>query len=90
MPQVMLLVLIALAAATIDAESEVISDGELTLDASGWRGTTGWIIFMAGLTLITEGMMLLLHIINPKCFNNSYGGFGGLVRKLAIMLGHSN
>ena len=75
----MLLVLIAVGAATIDEESQVITDGVI-LDASGWRGAAGWIIFVAGVALITEGILLLLRFLNPKCFNNSYGVFGGLVR----------
>ena len=81
--QVMLLVLIAVAAATIDAEGEIVygEDG-LIVDGTGWRGATGWVIFVAGLSLITEGIMLLLRFLNPKCFNNSYGIFGGLVRNL--------
>ena len=70
--QVMLLVLIAVAAATIEEESEI----------TGWRGAPGWIIFVSGVSLITEGIMLLLRFLNPKCFNNSYGIFGGLVREL--------
>lgn len=82
MPQVMLVVLIAVAGAAIDEESEVVTDGYVTVDARGWRGAAGWIIFVAGTALITEGIILLLRFLNPRCFNNSYGVFGGLVRKL--------
>ena len=82
----MLLVLIAVAAATIDEESEEIYDNGVYIDATGWRGAAGWIIFVAGISLITEGIMLLLRFLNPKCFNNSYGVFGGLVRELICIL----
>lgn len=81
----MLLVLVILAAVTIEEEGEVIYDNGVIVDATGWRGATGWIIFVAGLTLITEGIMLLLRFLNPKCFNNSYGIFGGLVRELSVI-----
>ena len=77
----MLLVLIAVAAAAIDEESQTVYDDGVIVDARGWRGAAGWIIFVAGVALITEGIMLLLRFVNPKCFNNSYGVFGGLVRK---------
>ena len=90
----MLLVLIAVAAAAIDEESQTVYDysynyrynyrynynDDVIVDARGWRGAAGWIIFVAGVALITEGIMLLLRFVNPKCFNNSYGVFGGLVR----------
>ena len=79
MPQVMLLVLIAVAGATIEEENQVIYDNGVVVDATGWQGAAGWIIFVASLSLITEGIMLLLRFLNPKCFNNSYGIFGGLV-----------
>lgn len=75
----MLVILIAVSAALIDEESEVITDGFVTVDATGWRSAAGWIIFVAGVTLITEGIILLLRLLNPKCFNNSYGIFGSLV-----------
>ena len=81
----MLLVVIAVAAAAIDEESQTVNDGDVIVDARGWRGAAGWIIFVAGLALITEGIMLLLRFLNPKCFNNSYGVFGGLVRKADII-----
>ena len=77
----MLLVLIAVAVATIEEERKVIYD-EFLVDATGWRFAAWWIIFVAGLALITEGIMLLLRFLNPKYFNNSYGIFGGLVREL--------
>ena len=75
----MLLVLIAVAVATIEEENLVVYDNGVVLDTTGWQGAAGWIIFVAGLSLITEGIMLLLRFLNPKCFNNSYGIFGGLV-----------
>ena len=79
----MLLVLIAVAAVTIDAEDEIVyGTSSFVVDGTGWRGAAGWVIFVAGLSLITEGIMLLLRLLNPKCFNNSYGIFGGLVRNL--------
>ena len=81
MSQVMLLVLIAVAAAAIDEESQTIYDNEVIVDARGWRGAAGWIIFVAGVALITEGIVLLLRFLNFKFFNNSYSIFGGLVRK---------
>ena len=71
----MLLVLIAVGAATIEEESQIVFDGYYA-----WRGVAGWVIFVAGVVLITEGIMLLLRFLNPRCFNNTYGAFGGLVR----------
>ena len=81
----MLLILIAVAAATIEEESKVIYD-EFLVDATGWQIAAGWVVFVAGLALITEGIMLLLRFLNPRCFNNSYGIFGGLVRELIAMI----
>ena len=78
--QVMLLVIIALAGATIHKESQEVYRGGVHVDATGWRGAAGWIIFAAGTAVIAEGIFLLLRFLNPKCFNNSYGVFGGLVR----------
>ena len=85
-PQVMLLVLIAVAAATIGESFSISTAAISTSDDSAWRGAAGWIIFVAGVALITEGIVLLLRFLNPKCFNNSYSciGFGGLVRKIDI------
>ena len=84
MPQVMLVVLIAVAGAAIDEQSVVVYDDDnddgFYVDATGWRGAAGWIIFVAGISLITEGIVMLLRFLNPRCFNNSYGVFGGLVR----------
>lgn len=80
MSQVMFVVLIGVAGAAIDEESEIVYDDGVYVDATGWRGAAGWIIFVAGLSLITEGVVMLLRFLNPKCFNNSYGVFGGLVR----------
>ena len=80
MLQVMLVVLIGVAGAAIDEESEVVYDNGVYVDATGWRGAAGWVIFVAGVSLITEGIVLLLRFLNPRCFNNSYGVFGGLVR----------
>ena len=77
----MLLVVIAVAGAAIDEESEVVHDKDVVIDARGWRGAAGWIIFAAGLSVITEGIMLLLRFFNPRFFNNFYNVFGGLVRK---------
>ena len=82
----MLLVVIAVAAAAIDEESQTVNDGDVIVDARGRRGAAGWIIFVAGLAFITEGIMLFLRFLNPKCFNNSYGVFGGLVRKADIVI----
>ena len=78
----MLLVVIAVAGAAIEEESEVVHDKDVVVDARGWRGAAGWIIFVAGISVITEGIILLLRFLNPRCFNNSYGVFGGLVRKI--------
>jgi len=80
----MLLVLIAVGAATIDAEKEEVTDNGITADASGWVGAAGWVVFVASATVITEFIMLLLHFLNPSHFNNQYGIFGGLVRNLTI------
>ena len=79
----MLLVLIAVAAATIGESFSINSKVISTSNDNTWRGAAGWIIFVAGVALITEGIVLLLRFLNPKCFNNSYSrvGFGGLVRK---------
>ena len=77
----MLLVLIAVGGATIDAEKDKVFGNGIYVNATGWVGAAGWVIFVAGVTLITEFIMLLLHFLNPSHFNNSYGIFGGLVRK---------
>ena len=86
----MLLVVIAVAGAAIDEESEVVNDKDVIVDARGWRGAAGWIILVAGISVITEGIVLLLRYLNPRCFNNSYGVFGGLVRKIITGLPCSN
>ena len=81
----MLLVLIAVGAATtIEEETHSFFDAYYT-----WSGVAGWhwVIFVAGVTLITEGIMLLLRFLNPRCFNNTYGAFGGLVRELQMYQG---
>ena len=82
----MLLVLIAVGAATIDAEKDEVTDRGITVDATGWVGAAGWVVFVASVTVITEFIMLLLHFLNPGCFNNQYGIFGGLVRNLLTSL----
>jgi len=69
-----------LSAVTIHEESEVITDGLVTVDATAWRGAAGWIIFVASVVVITEGITLILRYINPSCMNNNYGIFGGLVK----------
>jgi len=79
---VLLLVLIAVGAAAIDAEKDEVTDNGITVDATGWVGGAGWVIFVASVTVITEFVMLLLHFLNPSHFNNHYGIFGGLVRNL--------
>jgi len=76
----MLLVLICVAAVTIDEVSKDVYDDYIYTDTDGWAGAAGWVIFAASLTLITELIMLLLHFLNPSHFNNTYGVYGGLVR----------
>lgn len=76
----MLLVLIGLSGAAIHEEGHVITDGFLTVDATGWRGAAGWIIFVASTATITEGIILTLRYLNPSCMNNNYSICGGLVR----------
>ena len=76
----MLLVLISLSGVAIREEGEVITDGRLTVDATGWRGVAGWIICAASAAIIAEGTMLILRYLNLSCVNNNYGGFGGLVK----------
>ena len=75
----MLLVLISLSGVAIREEGEVITDGRLEVDATGWRGVAGWIICAASVAIIAEGLMLTLRFLNSSCVNNNYGGWGGLV-----------
>lgn len=65
---------------TISEESQVVTDGLLTVDATGWRGVAGWIILVASVAVVTEGIVLALRYLNPRCMNNNYTGCGGLVR----------
>ena len=76
----MLLVLISLSGVAIREEGQVITDGRLTVDATGWRGVAGWIICAASVAIIAEGLMLLCRYLNHSCVNNNYGGWGGLVK----------
>jgi len=76
----MLLVLICVAAVTIDEETKDVTDDYIYTDTDGWAAAAGWVVFAASLTLITELIMLLLHFLNPSHFNNTYGVYGGLVR----------
>ena len=80
----MLLVLISLSAVAIHEEGQVITDAQLTADATGWRGVAGWIICAASLAIIMEGLMLTLRFLNPSCMNNNYSICGGLVKQLHI------
>lgn len=80
----MLLVLISLSGAAIHEEGQVITDGTLTVDATGWQGVAGWIISVASVAVITEGIMLTLRYVNPSCMNNNYSGCGGLVRVILL------
>ena len=79
------LVLIAVGAATIDAEKDEVTDDGITVDATGWVGAAGWVVFVASVAVITEFMMLLLHFLNPSHFNNHYRFFGGMVSNLTSL-----
>ena len=74
------MVIIGLSGAAIHEEAHVITDGFLTVDATGWRGVAGWIIFVASTATIAEGIMLALRYFNLRCMNNNYSVCGGLVR----------
>ena len=46
----------------------------------------GWVVTLALLALMSELVMLLLHFLNPSCFNNYYVAFGGIVSNLYNMV----
>lgn len=77
----MLLVLIILSGVAIREEGRVVTDGFLTVDATGWRAVAGWIIFVSSVAIVLEATMLIVRYLNPSCINNNYGACGGLVRK---------
>ena len=78
----MLIVLIAVAGVTIVKISAIMVTvgGIFYVSTAAWRPAPGYIIFIAFIPLVTEGIMLLLRLLNPKCFNNRYRCFGRLVR----------
>ena len=56
------------------------------LDGSHTLFPAIWVIALALVLLISELVMLLLHFLNPSCFNNLYAAFGGIVSNLCNVL----
>ena len=79
--QVMLIVFIVVAGVTIVKINAILLTVEefFHVDTAAWLPALICIISIGFISLVTEGIMLLLRFLNPKCFNNHYGCFGGLV-----------
>ena len=59
--------------------SELLSTEDIDEDISGGVLASNLVISAAPVGLAIEGIMLLLHYLNPYCFNNRYNIFNVMV-----------
>ena len=87
--QMALIGLISLYGARVSKTEDIVYDNDV-YGSDDWQVGAIIVIFAASVGFATEGIMILLHFLNPYCFNNRYKIVCVMIITIKIAISYTN